>query len=278
MTALIEMLKNELANLVTLHADLMKDSVRPSSAAVISKEIRGNTYFWKSTKKNGRRTQTYLGNSTSDKLVKIAQSAYKRRLIDIVDYDIKIIKQTLAKIKSYETAAVFAGLSPALYNVQFDTEFSTVMKNLWDWAHAEYKRNTAPFGDTVIKAKDGRRVRSKSECIIYNALLDAGIPFRYDSVIPLKRRGKNGEIEIFYESPDFLIMLPDGSLIIIEHAGKLDSLQYAESLAKKLQLYQLNGYYLGYSLFVTSDEVLGGIDSEEIGRIIKIIKTHFPYM
>ncbi len=278
MTALIEMLKNELANLVALHADLMKDSVRPSSAAVISKEISGNTYFWKSTKKNGRRTQTYLGSSTSDKLVKIARSAYKRRLIDIVDYDIKIVKQTLAKIKSYETAAVFAGLSPALYNVPFDTEFSTVMKKLWDWAHAEYKRNTAPFGDTVIKAKDGRRVRSKSECIIYNALLDAGIPFRYDSVIPLKRRGENGEIEIFYESPDFLIMLPDGSMIIIEHAGKLDSLQYAESLAKKLQLYQLNGYYLGYSLFVTSDEVLGGIDSEEIGRIIKIIKIHFPYM
>ena len=64
----------------------------------------------------------------------------------------------------------------------------------------------------------------------------------------------------------------------IEHAGKLTSMQYADDLAKKLQTYQLCGYYLGYSLFVTSDDIDGGIDSSEIKRVIEIIRGNFPYL
>lgn len=276
MTALIEMLQIELSNLIALQSDLRKDSVRPVSASIVSREVKGSTYYLKSVKRNGKRSQTYLGDRSSSKLLQTARAAYKKRLMDLIDHNIKVIKQTLSKYRFYHKAAVIAALSPALIDVPFNTEFSTVMKRLFEWANADYDRNTREFGNKVILAKDGRRVRSKSECVIYNILLDAGIPFRYDSIITLKRIRPDGTIETFQESPDFLILCPDGSEIIIEHAGKLDSLQYAETLAKKLQLYQLNGFILGYSLFVTSDEVLGGLNSKEITAMIKTISVRFP--
>ena len=93
-----------------------------------------------------------------------------------------------------------------------------------------------------------------------------------------KRKNSYGEIEEYSESPDFLIKCPDGSDIIIEHAGMLTLAQYATDLAHKLQIYQLNGYFMGYSLFVTSDDAEGGIDSQEINKIIDCIKLRFPYL
>ena len=83
---------------------------------------------------------------------------------------------------------------------------------------------------------------------------------------------------MFDDSPDFQIKCPDGSYILIEHAGMLNKYQYALDLAGKLQTYGLNGYILGYTLFVTSDTVDGGIDSHEIERLITLIRARFPYL
>jgi hypothetical protein len=63
-----------------------------------------------------------------------------------------------------------------------------------------------------------------------------GIPFRYDAVIELKRLNRFGNIETYKESPDFLIKCPGGKLIIIEHAGLLNSSQYTTALAEKSQV------------------------------------------
>ena len=278
MTALMEMLEIELSNLKMLQHDIKSDNTQPAKGTVFTKEENGKPYYWSNTKTEDKREQKYLGDRFSKKLHQFSRAIFKYKLIHIIDHDIRTLNQILAKYQSYDKSSVIASLSPALWDVPFDAEFSTVMKRLYAWANADYEKNSKPFGDRVIRAKDGRRVRSKSECVVYNALLDAGIPFRYDSVIELRRLRTDGTVEIYYESPDFLIMCPDGSQIIIEHAGRLTSMQYAETLARKLQMYQLNNYSLGYTLFVTSDDVTGGIDSEEIDKIIKIIRARFPYM
>lgn len=234
MTALMEMLEIELSNLKMLQHDIKSDNTQPAKGTVFTKEENGKPYYWSNTKTEDKREQKYLGDRFSKKLHQFSRAIFKYKLIHIIDHDIRTLNQILAKYQSYDKSSVIASLSPALWDVPFDAEFSTVMKRLYAWANVDYEKNSKPFGDRVIRAKDGRR--------------------------------------------DFLIMCPDGSQIIIEHAGKLTSMQYAETLARKLQMYQLNNYSLGYTLFVTSDDVTGGIDSEEIDKIIKIIRARFPYM
>ena len=60
--------------------------------------------------------------------------------------------------------------------------------------HETYEKNPREYPRTVNIAKDGTRVRSKSECIVYNALLDAGIPFRYDPVMSFRIVDSDGRI------------------------------------------------------------------------------------
>ena len=196
----------------------------------------------------------------------------------IVKHNIKVLQKVIRSYRSYSKPDIIAKLSPCLHDLQFKTEFDNIMKELREWAKADYERNPKPFKGGVIRAKDGTRVRSRAECIIYNLLLELGIPFRYDPNMKFKKMNKDGELEEYYESPDFLIKCPDGTYIIIEHAGLLTLAQYADDLARKLQIYQLNGYWIGRSLFVTSENADGGIDSQQISILLEQIRMRFPYL
>ena len=265
----------ELNRLTILLDDLELDNTRPVKTTLSSKTQRHQKYYYKSISQNGKRHYSYIGNADSEKLKKIARATYKHALLQIVRNDIKMLKQLKNKYYPYDKAHVLKKISPGFSDITFDTAFDKVMKELVRWAAEDYERNPKPFPDKVILAKDGTRVRSRAECIIYNALLDAGIPFRYDPVMYFKTRSPSGEIEVVSKCPDFQIMTPDGSYILIEHAGLLTSSQYTNDLASKIQLYLLNGYTLGYSLFVTSDDLDGGIDSKEIGKVIDLISMRF---
>ena len=278
MSSFLNYLDEELSYLMRLDKDLAEDPAAPGKHAVILKHKDGNDYYWDITTTNGKREPRYLGDAGSEKLQKVARSSYKKVLMQVVKHNIIVLKKAAKSYRPVTRSAVIAKLSPCLQNLRFDAEYDTIMKELKEWANEDYQHNPKPFKDTVILAKDGTRVRSKSECIIYNILLEAGIPFHYDPVMTFKRLNMHGEIEEYSESPDFLIKCPDESYIIIEHAGMLTLPQYAADLANKLQIYQLNGYFMGYSLFVTSDDIEGGIDSQEISKIIDCIRRRFPYL
>lgn len=278
MTLFFRSIEIELANLVQLEKNLLEDPLVPEKCVITTRRTDNRCYYVRIKTLNGKRKVKYIGDANSEELHKMARSSYKHELMALVRNNIKVLKKVLAEYSAYSRADVLAKLSPCLQDVLFNTDFDIVMKKLKEWATDDYKRNPAPFKGGVIRAKNGTRVRSKSECVIYNLLLEAGIPFRYDSVIELKRKNKYGEVETFYESPDFLIKCPNGKLIIIEHAGILASIQYTNDLSNKLQTYQLNGYRLGYTLFVTNDDINGGVDSQEISDIIDYIKMWFPYM
>ncbi len=114
----------------------------------------------------------------------------------------------------------------------------------------------------------GILVRSKSEVIIANALWHYGIPFHYEE----KFHTFDGD----YFFPDFTIHLPDGSIIIWEHLGLLNKMQYCEKTAKKLYYLQLSHYTIGKNLILTQDNWQGSCDSENIYHIIETyILPHF---
>lgn len=275
MTSFLKSLDEELGYLTRLESELDRDPLIPKRYAITVKHGNNNDYYWDVTTTDGKKDPKFVGEVNSEKLYTVARSSYKKELLKIVRHNLKILRNAAKGYRSYSKAKIIATLSPCLQELDFDTNFDNVMKELWEWAAEDYERNPKPFKDPVIIAKDGTRVRSKSECIIYNLLLELGIPFRYDPVMKFKIKNQHGEVETYYESPDFLIKCPDGSYIIIEHAGMLTSAQYTNDLAHKLQIYQLNGYWIGRSLFVTSDDIYGGIDSEQINNLLSCLRLRF---
>lgn len=278
MTLFLQSMNLELENLARLDDSLESDPVVPAKNVINVRKSHNKTYYYHNTRIDDKLKPVYLGDMKSPKLHALARASYKKELMRVVKRNIKVLKKALSEYSSYRREDIMSKLSPCLRTVQFEAEFDKVMQDLKEWAKADYKKNSKPFNGPAIFAKDGTRVRSKSECVIYNMLLDEGIPFRYDCVMKFKRKNQYGEYEDVYESPDFVIMCPDGSQIIIEHGGMLESPQYASTLAQKLQLYQLNDYYMGYNLFVTSDTVAGGIDTKQIDRLIKVISARFAYL
>ena len=278
MTSFFKTTEEELAYLNRVQENIDKDPLEPRRYAVAQRKVRNNCYYVSIKTVDGKQVVDYLGDANSERLKMMARSSYKHELKKLVRHNIKVLQKALKEYRRFGREDVLAKLSPCLHDVMFDTDFDVVMRDLRKWMMEDYNKNPREFPKAKIFAKDGRRVRSRGECIIYNLLLDLGIPFRYDSVIELKRKNKFGDLETYYESPDFLIRCPDGKEIIIEHAGLLSSSQYAMDLANKLQAYQLNGYMLGQTLFVTSDTVDGGINSQEISILIDRIREHFPYL
>ena len=83
-------------------------------------------------------------------------------------------------------------------------------------------------------------MRTKSEQTLGNLLERLHIPYRYETTVRI-----NG---IDYH-PDFLIMLPNGRLIIIEHTGRMDLDEYNDSLIARLKAYDSIGLLIGRDIF-----------------------------
>lgn len=271
-------IKNQIQNIINrltvYEEELKKDPTPIETTSFVSKKTKNNEYFYKldNEKKGGR---IYVGNAKSEKFKRLIQAAYKFWILKIIKKDIQVLTKALNDLIPYDNAHIIGHLSPCVRDLPFQYSFNTCIGKLYSWAKEEYEHNPLPFPDRIILAEDGTRVRSKSECIIYNMLLAAGIPFRYDPLLEFTIINAYGQKETITKSPDFQIILPDGSFILIEHAGLLSSHKYVTDLAEKLQIYQLNNYILGYTLFVTSDTIDGGIDSKQINKIIEIISSHY---
>ncbi len=116
----------------------------------------------------------------------------------------------------------------------------------------------------------GIKTRSKSEAIICNIITSYDIPVLYEKPFPYP--AANGQIY----SPDFTFELPFGEKYIWEHFGMLNDIGYCEHNAQKLNLYQRHGFLIGVNLFITQDDVNGGINSRLIHEIVKRhILPHF---
>lgn len=278
MTSFINSVDIELANLTRLEEELVRDETVPKMNVITVKCQHDKRYYYHVTKVNGKRKQKYLGDAKSKKLHALARASYKKELLRVVRNNIKVINRMLDGLEQYDRSNILANLSPCLHIVPFDTDFDVVMRELKEWAADEYDKNPKPFSDGVILAKDGTRVRSRAECIIYNDLFDADIPFRYDPSMKFRIKVGPKEYEEVLESPDFQIQCPDGSMVLIEHAGLLTKKQYADDLFDKLTLYMLNGFTLGYTLFAISEDVDGGIDSQRIDKVIRLIRAKFPFL
>lgn len=123
-----------------------------------------------------------------------------------------------------------------------------------------------PYAENLIHKtlKDGLFVRSKSEVIIANMLVERNIDFEYEAhFIGEKTGGKR--------LPDFTFIDSAGEKIILEHLGMLHKPSYRDDWEIKKQFYSKNGMQEGENLFITKDDEHGAIDSDEIRKVVDAI-------
>lgn len=114
----------------------------------------------------------------------------------------------------------------------------------------------------LYTAKDGTNIRSMSENLIVNMLVDAGIKYSYEERI----KYGNGVDESII--PDFTIICKDGSKICWEHVGMLGVDSYDSDWDKKLKIY--SDYLPNVKLIKTYD---GGSLSQVATDKINYIKS-----
>lgn len=129
-----------------------------------------------------------------------------------------------------------------------------------------YERKQNRSDDLIYKSPGGIYFRSKSEMLIGTLLEELHIPYRTEPRLFL-----NGIV--FH--PDFMIMLPDNRLAILEHCGRTDLDEYLINMLERLRTYEANGLTLGVSVFVTFEQHT--VSQENVMEIIdKIIRSSIP--
>jgi len=121
-----------------------------------------------------------------------------------------------------------------------------------------------PYAENRIhRTKNGFLVRSKSEVIVANELINSGIDLtekNYEARLPSINNSHD------YKLPDFTFAV-NGKTYYWEHLGMLSVESYRRSWARKLAWYKENLY--GETLITSEDGSDGSIDSKTINRIIQ---------
>ncbi len=220
--------------------------------------------YYKRVMRNGKRISVKLGGAEDDEVIKIKQRKYDEEMLKVLVKNKKVLEKAVGKIIPYDPDSIDELIDP-LYR----DESGLVNKAAWAVDPEEWKRivkrNDYPLDDDCNAAPDGMKTRSKSELIIYCIIKGYRVVFKYDMEIKLK----NDDGEIVKVCPDFVILCNNGSLIIIEHLGKLGDDDYLANALRRIHLYLKNGYKLNETLFLTADSINGKINAEAVDELIR---------
>lgn len=253
--------------------DLTGPFENTSPEGVLLLQKRGdNTYCYLRQRGKGRKPhKSYLGKPDSEAARDFVRERFVAEKRSRLLQNQGLLSELMAKYQDYSYGAVMDSLPQSFRGIALEDFNDKRYEELKRWANADFPRNTAPFPDSEIYAQNGERVRSKGECLYANTLLDAGIPFRYDSILTIADDYGNTK----NVSPDFHIRCFDYSHVIIEHLGRLFDKGYAINFGEKCYWYLQAGFILGRNFFVTSDDLHGGTDSRAIHRVVAEVQRQF---
>jgi len=179
----------------------------------------------------------------------------------------ELIYTALTRAKKQLILLIEGGKPQWIINLSKPQYSETAKRNTHLFAYSvREEKHSIPFAEGLIHKtkKEGLLVRSKSEVIIANMLVEKGIEFEYEREF----LGKNGQKRI----PDFTFIDAAGDIVILEHLGMMSLPSYKVDWEKKLQFYKDNGYKLDDNLFTTTESEKGGIDSLAIEEVIRKIE------
>lgn len=220
--------------------------------------------------KNGSRYKWYVTNDKkpkylSKKEIKLAEELAVKKYYELRKYE---LQEELKACREYELKAQKHIISQSDKIIEHD-EYQKLMgsrvrdvnKEVKKWAEAEYEGNSSYKEKLIVRAANGRYVRSKSEAVIDKVLHREGIPFRYEDKLVL------GNVVMY---PDFTIRHPDtGKVYYWEHFGMMDNQEYVEHACKKIKQYCDNGIVPSINLIMTYETKEYPFSIEDAEQVVR---------
>jgi len=197
---------------------------------------------------------------TKDKLKvkQLARKAYLLKRLKHLEWNYSLVKTQAGRYKTEDPMDIIRELPSFYQTLPFSYFFHPLVQNQ---SENISEGNTMHKDELIYLTNSGILVRSKSERTIADMLDQNGIPYQYEAALTI-----GGEIR----RPDFTVHRPfDGKMVLWEHFGRMDDLEYRQRTNKKLAFYNLHEFYPYKNLICTYEQDLQ--DSAYIQVIIEAL-------
>ena len=220
----------------------------------------------------GKSQKRYLGTERNADVINMKRLRYAKEAVSILEGNIRLLEMLTEGYIDTDYKTINSRL-PATYRTDITKMESRAFETSFPEEAISWKRELElekskypPYRPEQLKhpALDGTLMRSKSEVIIANIMLMAGIPFVY-------------EVPMFIDGqmllPDFKILsLVDlKTVIIIEHQGMVFVDDYAGKFIRSIKLYLKSEWMPNHNLFFTFDNAKETLD---VRQVMSVLRKH----
>ena len=232
----------------------------PPGKIHISKTKKGVQFYLRTHTEET--TGKYISKADKSTIGRYLQKAYDEKITKLVNIEINSLKKFLVKsensISKIQNAYSNNPIEVKNYIKAIDMSDEDFANK---WLSIPYKGKAISDYVPYFETRRKERVRSKSELNIANALLDFGVPYKYECPLHLK----NG-MTIY---PDFTILdVKKRRVIYWEHRGMMDDKEYAKHAVNRLKLMLQEGLFIGENVIITEETGSTPLASNEIKAVI----------
>lgn len=230
----------------------------PEGSLHISKHGNGVQYYHRT--KPGEKNGVYIPAGKMPMVRALAQKRYCKKIIKNARRQLKAIDTFLDQYdpKVLEKAFLSEGEKRQSLIKPFEIPDELFARQ---WQQEAYESKPFLEGTAEHYSQNNERVRSKSEVLIADALLHAGIPYRYECRLQLDH-------QIIH--PDFTVLrMSDRTEVFWEHLGWIDDMEYRNRALERIRLYQKCGIYPGDRLIITAESYKIPLNLSNINGVIR---------
>ena len=236
----------------------------PEGNLLVAPGTRETNFRYYLREKPSDRIGVYLNAGQAKTKKKYATKKYYKELIKRAEKEIRMLKKLQQNYIEDSIVSTYRdiGLAITKFIEPINIDNETFAKA---WENEPYEGLGFDENDNTSYYSDRHeRMRSKSELLIANALNVRNIPYKYECPLFLP----NGQ-KIY---PDFTILdVKNRKVKYWEHLGRMGDMSYVSKNLWKLDEYRRLNIRIGINLFVTYENGINAIATEDILSTIEAI-------
>ncbi len=194
--------------------------------------------------KNGRQRGI---SRNLERVYELARKEYLIKKLTALEKELKILAQNELRMKVCADSGI--DIEENIIKKYSGLDFARIIYSEKElkWYRNRESENPYMRENLIYATGSGNLMRSKSERFIGDFLEEKQRVYRYEPKISIEGR------DVY---PDFMVLKPDGEVVIWEHFGLMNSAEYADRTMRKLQDYRKNGFVQHHNLICTYEEDL----------------------
>lgn len=208
----------------------------------------------------------YLGTESCEEVFLIKEANYYTESLEAIGSNLKVCRKLLDTFRFTDYDSINEVI-PTVYkypSIKLIDDIRSPNAARWKAENEAYKASCGPWYPEGLKVTtaDRKKVRSKSEGMIYNQLFWQNLTFVYELPVTLPYG--------ITRHPDFTVLSEIDwlSIVLIDHEGMYGFEKDRKRYENDMYMYWQNGFIPGVNIFYTFDDPSGGFDISTIQNII----------